>query len=372
MNNPAWIVLLVCILSSCSSSNFKQSLAINKSTNQFNDTVDDIVINKMNQYNIPGLAIGIVRDDSIQYTKGYGVTDIDQNKLVDENSAFHTASISKIFTAMAIMDLVDEDKLSLDDKLTDLLPDLKYKNDGGSAIHIKNLLNHTSGLPDLKAYHWRRNNQSDSSLREYLLNYTLKLSADPNTRYGYSNLGYDLLGLVIETVSKMTFDDYMKEKVLDRYDMYSSDFRYYEIKGNLRTAPHSKRLLGKNVQKRKVYPYTREHAPSSTLNASVLDLSKWMVSFLQFTENHKDNHVYASMIAPSTSLYPYIGLGFQLNAIQGFKTVGHYGGDKGFRSYLLMIPEKKIGLVLLANADYNEDFRQEILHAVAMEMLSMD
>ena len=75
------------------------------------------------------------------------------------------------------------------------------------------------------------------------------------------------------------------------------------------------------------------------------------------------------MFQTSFENYPYIGLGFQLSNLNKEKTVGHYGGDKGYRSYLIMIPEKKIGLVLLANCDYNEDFRQEILHPIVKQML---
>jgi hypothetical protein len=75
-----------------------------------------------------------------------------------------------------------------------------------------------------------------------------------------------------------------------------------------------------------------------------------------------------SMIKSSFNLNPSIGLGFQLDAINSKKVIGHYGGDKGFRSYLIMIPEEKIGLVLLANCDYEEDFRQEIIHPIAKLM----
>jgi len=131
-------------------------------------------------------------------------------------------------------------------------------------------------------------------------------------------------------------------------------------------------LLTKYVYVRKNYPYTREHAPSSTLNSSAEDLSKWMISFLKSIENHTSDPDLSEMIEPSFNSFPYIGLGFQLSKIDSKATVGHYGGDKGYRSYLSMIPEEKIGLVLLANCDYNEDFRQEIIHPIAKTMLKMN
>ncbi len=182
-------------------------------------------------------------------------------------------------------------------------------------------------------------------------------------------MAYDILGYVIEKVSGSTFDDYLKENVLNKNGMYNSDFRYFKIHDSLKTSPHSKRWVTNNIYERKTYPYTREHAPSSTLNSSSKDLSKWMISFLQTLDDSNLNNINKLMIEPTFSSNPYIGLGFQLNTINSKKTIGHYGGDKGFRSYLIMIPEEKMGLVLLANCDYQEDFRQEIIHAIAKLML---
>ncbi len=324
----------------------------------------------MNQYNIPGLSIGLVKNDSIIYNKGYGVRSIKTDNLVTGNSIFHTASISKLFTAVATMKLIQQNKMTIDDKLVDILPELKYDDKRVSYITIKNLLNHTSGLPDINNYHWDNNNQSDNSLKEFVLGLNLKLDSDPSSEYQYSNLAYDILGYVIEKVSGSTFDDFMKENILNKSDMYSSDFRYFKIHDSLKTSPHSKRWVTKNIYERKTYPYTREHAPSSTLNSSSKDLSKWMVSFLQSLDSANTGINYENMIQPTFESNKHIGLGFQLGEIEGLKKIGHYGGDKGFRSYLMMVPKEKIGLVVLANCDYEEDFRQEILHPIAKLMLT--
>ena len=95
-------------------------------TNSFSEKVDSIIIQKMNSYQIPGLSIGIVKDGSAIYTKGYGVKKYGTKDLVTENSIFHTASVSKLFTAIAIMQLVEKQSLSLEDKLVDILPNLNY------------------------------------------------------------------------------------------------------------------------------------------------------------------------------------------------------------------------------------------------------
>lgn len=372
MNKLFSLIIFVLLFSmqACSGQSFKQNLKHKKSLNTLNNKVDSIVINKMNTYNIPGLSIGLVRNDSIIYSKGYGVKSIKAENLITELSVFHTASISKLFTAVAIAELIEQNGGSIDDKLVDLIPELKYDDDRVNFITIKNLLNHTSGLPDINNYHWDNNNQSDDSLQKYVLGCTLKLDFTPSSKYQYSNLGYDILGYLIEKVSGANFEDYLKEHIFNKSGMDDSDFRYFRINDSLKTTPHSKRWITNTVYERKIYPYTREHAPSSTLNSSSKDLSKWMISFIQTLNNPDINTKYLAMIEPTFSGYPYIGLGFQLNEIYSKKTIGHYGGDRGYRSYLLIIPEEKIGLVLLANCDYDEDFRQEILHPIAKLMLS--
>ncbi len=357
-------ILCLAILESCNPS-YDQNLLVNNTTNYFNRNVDSIVIDKMTQYKVPGLSIGLVRNDSIVYMNGYGVKGIEERNVVTENSIFHTASISKMFTALAIMDLVKNLKLSLDDRLVDVVPELNYDDKRVELITIKNLLNHTSGLPDVNNYNWHNNNHSTHALKDFVLGQKIQLVINPSTKYLYSNLGYDIIGYVIEKVSGSNFDVYLKENILNKNKMYESDFRIFHIADSLKTTPHSKRWISNKVYERKTYPYTREHAPSSTLNSSTKELSQWMISFMNDLK-HPDS-VYERMI--ETSSNSQVGLGFQLGNINSVRTIGHYGGDKGFRSYLIMLPDKKIGLVLLANCDYNEDFRQEILQPIAILML---
>lgn len=363
------LVLVFLATHSCTNQYFKQDIKVDQSLNTFAGKVDSIVSEKMNTYNIPGLSIGIVKKDTIVFSKGYGIKSVQTEEIVTKNTNFHTASISKLFTAQAIMILAQENQLNLDDKLTKLIPELRYKDERVKNITIKSLLNHTSGLPDVSNYNWKNNNQSDRSLREYILDLNLKLEFKPHTQYCYSNLGYNILGYLIEKISKTNFDQFVKENILDPNQMFNSDFRYFKIPDSLRTSPHSKKFITNKVYARKTYPYTREQAPGSTLNSSSNDLSKWMISFLKPSGSLSVQNSFKQMLEPSFSPYPYIGLGFQLNSIDNKQTIGHYGGDKGYRSYLIMVPEERIGLVLLANCDYDEDFRQEILHPVLKLML---
>ncbi len=334
---------------------------------QLQTTIDAIIAKKMKQYDIPGLAIGVVSQDTITYTKGYGVRSIYTRNLVTKNTVFHTASISKLFTAIAIIDLEQKGCLRLDDTLVAIAPELRSKDKNVNTITIRQLLNHTSGLGDISNYHWSNHNTFDNSLKNSLLKLHLESKQEPSTAYLYSNLGYNILGYVIEKVTNQYFEEYLQKEILNTTGMSHSDFRYFNISDDVRTAPHSKSLFHKTYI-RKNYPYTREHAPSSTLNASARDLNLWMISFLKDLKD-PSKAAYQNMILPSFEPHPYIGLGFQLYDIHSKKAIGHYGGDKGFRSFLLMIPEQDIGIVLLANCDYNEDFRQEIVSEIASLMI---
>ena len=165
---PLVVILGLLIFQSCATSSFKQDIKT-KTPIGFYDKVASIIVSKMNQYNIPGISIGLVKNDSIIYTKGYGVRNIETGNFVTENTVFHTASISKLFTAIAMMKLIDQTEITIDDKLVDILPELKYDDKRVQNITIKNLLNHTSGIPDIHNYHWGNNNQSKNSLKDFVL-----------------------------------------------------------------------------------------------------------------------------------------------------------------------------------------------------------
>jgi CubicO group peptidase (beta-lactamase class C family) len=350
---------------------FKQNLFISANENTLKTKIDSIVTSTMNKYDIPGLAIGIVRGDSIYYTAGYGVRDVASNEPVTDSSVFHTASVSKLFTAMAVMKLINENQFTLETRVADLIPEIHYDDERFKFITIKQLLNHTSGLPDVSNYHWGRQNKSESALENYITEKkNTHLKTTPGASFYYSNMGYNLLGYIVQKKSKVSFEDYVKTNVLNPAKMYTSDFRYYNIPEHLRTSPHSRKWLTKRIYKLDVYPYTREHAPSSTLNSSAKELSCWMLYFLQLCRSEEEeNKCYREMITPSLQQDRYIGLGFQLDKLEGNKTAGHYGGDKGFRSLIMLLPEKNIGLVVLGNCDYDEDYRQEILHSIARLLL---
>ncbi|MCE7995138.1 MAG: serine hydrolase [Roseivirga sp.] len=331
--------------------------------------IDSIATAKIQEYQLVGLSVGVVKDNEVFFTKGYGTRQLGTDKPVTESSIFHAASVSKLFTALAVMELMDEKGFSLDTPVTDIVPNLNFSDNKVAQISVEQILNHTSGLPDVYNYDWKSNHQEENSLRNYFNEKKLKTRNAPGTNYAYSNLAYDLLGLVVEELSGQSFEDYVKQNLLTPAGMKHSDFRHFLIPEGLRTRPHTMSRVSGKISERTIYPYNREHAPSSTLNASAQELSLWMSHFLRQLDG---NSLHQQMLENSTEASEYIGLGFHLNSIHGFKAVGHFGGDQGFRSALFMIPEKQTGIVVLGNVDYKDDFRQELILAISKVILEAE
>lgn len=351
------ILLLLCLLT---------QLSFAQSDEELKAKIDSIVQARADAYQLVGLSMGVVRGDEVFFAKGYGTRQLNTRKPVTENSIFHVASVSKLFTAMAVMKLMEESKMGLETPVVNIVPNLNYSDEQVSEITVQQVLNHTSGLPDVYNYNWKSYRKQENSLREYFKDRKLKARSTPGTVYDYSNLAYDLLGLLVEELAGMSFEDYVKQALLSPAGMKQSDFRHFLIPEELRTRPHTKNRVSGKISERSVYPYNREHGPSSTLNASARELSLWMIHFLKALKNDK---LYQSMLEKSTEASPYIGLGFHLVKINGFDAVGHFGGDTGFRSALFMIPEKKLGFVVLGNVDYKDDFRQELIRDISKLML---
>lgn len=328
---------------------------------QVNTDFDSLIYQIKEKYNLPGLAVGVVKDGNILFQRGYGYSDIEKKLPVNESSVFHTASVSKLFTAQAIIALVETNKLTLETTIGSLNLDIKYKNPEVLKITIRQLLDHSSGLPHLKSYNWKRNNTDSFSVENYFKKKSLSLKNTPGTFYRYSNLGYDLLALIIQKVSGTSFEEFVKKQVLLKGNMIVSDYRHFMIPTEFAVKPHTKSWTGR-TKVRKVFPYTREHAGSSTLNANIRELNNWMISFI-------NGESYKKYATPSPSNFR-MGIGFQLYKFNNSNLIGHYGGDKGFRSFLLIDPIMKIGIVVLSNSDSNEDFRDDLVFSLYKKLIN--
>ncbi len=315
--------------------------------------VDIFIKSIMDAYQIPGLAMAIVTDNQIFVTKAYGVKNLNTKEPMTTKSIFHMASVSKPFSAIAIMQLVEKGKMKLGDPLIKYLPYFKLDDSRYKDITIKQMLMHTSGIPDVTDYEWDKPQFDDGAAERYVRSLVNeKMIAGPGEKWQYSNMAFDILADVIAKVSGMTFEDYIKQNILNPLEMTDSDFLRERIKPELRTTAHVSNLQS---QVSDVYPYNRRHAPSSCLNANVVEMCNWAIANMNtgaFKENRiLDESSYKLLFEPQAKINNNrsVGLSWFIDKYRGMKTISHGGGDLGFRSYIIMLPEKSLAVIAASN-----------------------
>ncbi|MBB6113000.1 CubicO group peptidase, beta-lactamase class C family [Mucilaginibacter lappiensis] len=304
--------------------------------------------------NVPGIAIAITNGQDVAYSKGFGVTNVQTREKLEPRHNFHIASISKTFTATAVMQLAEQGKIDINKPLVTYLPYFKLDDERYKAITIKQMLNHTSGMPDVENYEWEKAISDEGAAERYTKSLAdKKMISNPGAEFHYSNMAFDVMGDLIAKVSGTSFEKYVKDNILTPLEMYEGSFYFPETKKNLRTTPHT----GKPPVVSLIYPYNRMHAPSSTLNTNVLELSHWAIANM-YEGKYKNKQIispstYAMMMTPTFTIYPNlkasIGLSWFILPYKGLMNYTHDGGDLGYRNVLTLIPEKKLGIILLSN-----------------------
>lgn len=327
--------------------------------------VDKICQKALTDFNIPGMAVAIVKDGKVIHAKGYGVKDISTGAAVDENSLFAIASNSKAFTAAALAVLVDEGKIKWSDKVRDYLPwFMLYSPYVSEEFTIRDLLCHRSGLAtfsgDLIWYGTTWSREEVVKRARYL-----KPVYGFREAYGYSNIMYLAAGLVVEKVSGQTWDAFIRERFFQPLGMRTATTSVREFTATTNLAMPHNEVNGKN----KVIEYVNwdNIGPAGSINASVSELSRWIM--LQLGKGSLDGKKYWSEARtyemwenltpkpvgkwqrdnmPSRHFNGY-GLGWELMEYGGHKVVSHGGGYDGMISKTVLVPELNLGFVILTN-----------------------
>lgn len=309
---------------------------------------------------VPGLALGLVVDQELIWAKGYGVSDLEAKTPVTPGTIFRVGSITKLFTATAVLHLRDAGKLRLDDPVAKHLPWFTVKSsfEGAPEVTVRQLLTHTSGLPREAAFpYWTTH---DFPTREQVREAVPGQDAifAPASRYKYSNLGMALLGEIVAAVSGESWADYLQAHVFSPLGMTSSSAAPADEHFHRMTTAYLRRQ-GDGSRGIADYYETRAIAPAANIVSTVEDLARFAA--LQFRRGAKaggDQILKAStldeMHRPHWVREDWsggLGLGFRVSRRQGKTLVTHGGWVAGHRSHLLLVPDEKVAVIALTNAD---------------------
>jgi CubicO group peptidase (beta-lactamase class C family) len=316
-------------------------------------------------WNVPGFAIGIVKDDKVVFAKGYGVRELGKPEKVDENTLFAIASNSKAFTTAALAILIDEKKLKWDDKVSKYLPEFQMPDAYVTReMTVRDLVSHRSGLDTFSGdLLWYETTYSTDEILNRVR--YLKPVSSFRSQYGYQNLMFVAAGRIVEKISSKSWGEFVKERILTPLGMTRTVSTVKDLKDNY-ASPHNEsggklRVLHLgNVD---------SAAAAAGLESSVKDLSNWLRLQLnrgtfegkQIFSKERSGEMWQAVtplgVNPfpakeaTTKMFSAYGLGWFLNDYRGRKMVTHTGGLDGMLSQTSLLPEENLGVIVLTNSE---------------------
>lgn len=327
---------------------------------RYHQKLQPVLEKLIQQQQLPGLAIAVVEDNRVVYAAAFGVRNLSRtDDPITTRSLFHMASITKTFVATSIMQLVEAGKIDLDVPVVKYLPYFRMADERYKTITVRQMVTHTSGMPDVDDYEWNKPQYDDGSLERYVRGLgDLKLEFAPGQRFQYSNMAFEVLGDVIAKVSEESFEHYVQHHILTPLGMKDSTLLVKEADPKLLAWGHELDEAG-NPCPSKVYPYNRIHSPSSDLHSNVLDMARWAIANMNRGEldgarilKSSTYEVMWKSAGKFNGKASPTGISWFLDDYKGNKMISHDGGDTGFLTGLAMLPDKKIAVVWLANADW--------------------
>jgi CubicO group peptidase (beta-lactamase class C family) len=308
----------------------------------------DTIFEEFDKTTSPGCVVGVYQDDRTLYQRAYGMANLDHEVALTPESVFHVASVSKQFTAAAILLLAQDGKLSLDDDVRKYVPELP---DFGHTITIRHLGHHTSGIRDqwslltLAGWRYSRDLITDDDVFE-VLSRQKDLNFPPGERHLYSNSGYTLMAIIASRVSGKSFREFTSERIFKPLGMVNTHFRddFSEI------------------VKRQAYGYVRhgdtfrlsvtnfDTAGATSLLTTVGDLARWHRNF--DTPTVGGGGLIAALLERgvlSSGKPVDYAFGIAHGTYRGLATVSHGGADAGYRAAFMRFPEQRFGVATLCN-----------------------
>ncbi len=328
--------------------------------------IDSLVQKTMKTFDVPGMAVAVLKDGKIYHKNTYGVRSLKTNAAVNENTLFGVASNTKAFTTAALGQLIDQGKLTWDTKVTDIIPEFQlYDPFVTREFTVRDLITHRSGLGlgagDLMVF--PANNTTTRAEMIHNLRY-LKPVSSFRSKFDYDNLLYIVAGEVVSRVSGKPYDDYIEENFFKPLGMNRSFLSIPKIKADANRIDGHAPVNGKLELTGDTF--TQIATPAGGIFASINDMSTWVQAQLnggKYGENLENSlfssKVHNEMWTPQTILRtgkgPYnthfsaYGLGWFLSDVNGYFQVTHTGGLNGIVSQVTLLPELDLGIIVLTN-----------------------
>lgn len=338
------------------SANFDVSRSFAKTESLDFEEVDAYISAKMGELDIPGAALVIVQGDQIVHVKGFGVADAD-GRAVTPQTPFFTGSTGKSITALAILQLVEADKVELDAPVQAYLPWFRVADGKASeVITVRHLLNMTSGIPKSIGQEQLANTDlSDSAIENNVrVLAEVELIAPPGERYEYSNANYVTLGMVIQAVTGQSYETFIKEHIFEPLDMQNSFTSKIEAQQN-GLAVGYQQWFGIPVASPNL-PFPRGSLPAGQLILSAEDFGHYLIAQL-----NDGNYQNVSALSPAgiavlhnpdvqmPSSTDYYGMGWKVQHFQDVEVIRHNGEVPGYTTDMFLVPQKNLAVAMVMN-----------------------
>ncbi len=334
----------------------------------------------MRDWRVPGMAMAVVKDDSVVYMRGFGTRTVGRDEPVDAHTSFAVASTTKAFTATAIAMLVDEGTVRWDDPVSLHVPGFAVAADPGLAsdLTVRDLLSHRTGLPTADLLWYASGSSSDDILRRLRW---VRPFASPRTRYQYNNNAYLLAGMVVQHASGVPWAEFVRTRILQPLGMDETltGFVGLDTRGNVAT-PH---LEVRDTVHPIRYLDFDNIGPAGSINSSVHDMTRWIRAQLAggwapgggslVSERQHQEMLTPQFLIPQSQYYPVArlsrpnftayGLGWFLQDYRGRKVALHTGSIDGMSALLAIVPEERLGMVVYLNLDHAE-LRHALMYRV--------
>jgi CubicO group peptidase (beta-lactamase class C family) len=323
------------------------------------DPVDQYIHSEMQQRQIPGLALLVARDGKTVRAQGYGFSNLELQVPVKPETLFQSGSVGKQFTATALMMLVEEGKVQLDDPLS------KYFSDAPTVwkqVTVRGLLSHTAGFTDYpEKFNFRQDRTEDELLK---VAEGIPLAFPPGTSWSYSNLGYLTLGILIHRVTGKFYGDFLQERIFQPLGMNTT--RIMSEADIIPNRAAGYRLVKGELKNQEWVAPSLNTTADGSLYFSILDLAKWDAAL--YTEKLVKQSTLEQMWTPAllkngqpnSGSY---GFGWEIGKVNGHRIVEHGGSWQGFNTYIARYVDDKLTVVVLTNLDGCKP--GEIAHGVA-------